>query len=101
MKPIQVIFKNPVFNFCTDCNPSASNESIKRYFLDNSFNVGTGEDHREQPIQVRFLHDIISGSFAGERGYISLSGKANPLVHAHTAKGEVFAVTKKQIKQVV
>ena len=89
MKTIQVIFKNPAFNFCTDCNPKASNEDIKTYFLSNAFNVGSGEDHLEVPLKVRFMYKVVAGSFEGERGYININSGSRPLLHLHTPSGEV------------
>ena len=101
MKAIQVIFENPAFNFCTDCNPKASNEDIKTYFLSNAFNVGSGEDHLEVPLKVRFMYEVVAGSFEGERGYLDLNSGSQPLIHLHTLSGEVLAVTKRQIEQVI
>lgn len=101
MKAVQVIFENSKFNYATDCNPSASNESIASYFLNNSFHVGDCEDQRETPSRVRFLHVVTSGAFEGEEGYINYNDTANPLLHLHKRNGEVLAVTKKQVLQVV
>jgi len=101
MKAVQVIFKNSDFNYFTDCNPAASNADIASYFLNNSFHVGACEDHREKPINVRFLHLVVGGSFNGERGYIDHNAKPNPLLHLYKRCGDVLAVTSKQINQVV
>ena len=101
MKTVQVIFKNPAFNFCTDCNPKASNEGIEAYFLNGAFNVGSGEDHLEVPLKVRFMYKVVAGSFEGERGYIDLNSGSQPLIHLHASSGEVLAVTKRQIEQVI
>lgn len=101
MKAIQVIFENSDFNYFTDCNPAASNDDIASYFLNNSFHVAACEDQRESPVNVRFLHLVVSGSFKGEKGYIDYKAKPNPLFHLHKRCCDVLAVTSKQIKQLV
>lgn len=101
MKAVQVIFENSDFNYFTDCNPAASNDEIVSYFLNNSFHVGECEDHREKPINVRFLYLVVGGSFNGDRGYIDHNAKPSPLLHLYKRGGDVLAVTKNQIKQAV
>jgi len=40
MNCVKVIFKNPEYNYSTSVNPAASEESLRKYFIGNHFNMG-------------------------------------------------------------
>lgn len=39
-KAVKVIFEDPQYNYTTSVNPGASDESLKKYFVGTTFNVG-------------------------------------------------------------
>jgi len=40
MSAIKVIFKNPIYNYVTSVNPKATEEELKKYFVNTVFNLG-------------------------------------------------------------
>jgi hypothetical protein len=40
-KAVKVIFEDSKYNYTTSVNPEATDESLKKYFIGTTFNVGT------------------------------------------------------------
>jgi len=40
-KAVKVIFIDPQYNYITSVNPNATDESLKKYFIGTTFNVGS------------------------------------------------------------
>jgi len=44
MKKVEVIFKDPKYNYVTSVNPLQTDEQIQRYYIGKFFNFGCDEN---------------------------------------------------------
>jgi hypothetical protein len=53
-KTVSVIFEDPQYNYKTSVNPLSSDDSLKQYFINKSFNVGSyPEENMQKCINVQ------------------------------------------------
>lgn len=99
MKVTQVVFADSKYNYVTDVSPLVNNEAIRRYFLGQFFEMFDGSE--QKVIAVRFKYNVVSGSFAGESGYLDPFAKCVVLPMLHTKDGNRLGVAMTQLEQVI
>jgi hypothetical protein len=58
MKTIKVIFKDNSLNYVTSINEKVTEDEVKRYFVDNYFNLGNyQEDNLQKCIDIEFINN--------------------------------------------
>lgn len=94
-----VMFKNSHYNYVTDINSLCSNADIINYFLGAELEMNDGT--LQKVINVKLKYRVISGSFAGEIGFINPLIKPAFLPMLQTENGNLLAVTMNQLEQVI